>query len=86
MNKELRALLQTHTPGLLMDIDHLARLSDFSFEPELYLLWVQVDRQVRGLGLQYSYWRNCKLLGFLNSLEFERIARPLIYVVQCLQA
>ena len=85
LNPELRILLETHTNGLVPEIDQLAVLSDYSFEEELYPLWVQVDNEIRGLGLKYAYWREGKLIGYPNTLEFEIITRPLVYVVQNLQ-
>ena len=81
MNSKLRKLLEIHVNSLVPDINQLAVLSDHSFENELYPLWVQVDNEIRGPSLKHAYWRDGQLIGYPNTLEFEIITRPLVYVV-----
>ena len=86
MNSDLRQLLQTHTEdGLLAEIDPLADLSDHNFKEDLYPRWVQVDENIPGPGLQYAFWHEGNLADYPFDCEFERVTRPLRYVVYSLR-
>ena len=69
MNPQLRDLLQVHTNGLIGDIHSLAQMADRNFEQDLYPLWVRVDEQIPGPGLQYAYWRRAGLIATSRSLS-----------------
>ena len=81
MNPQLRDLLQAHTNGLIGDINTLSQMADHNFEHDLYPLWVQVDEQIPGPGLQYAYWQDGQLVDYPFSFGFEQVVRPLRYVV-----
>lgn len=81
MDPKLRSLLHTYASDLMDGIDTLTHLSDRHFEQGLYPLWVQVDQQIPGPGLQYAYWMQGELRDYPFSYEFERVLRPLRYVV-----
>ena len=82
MNSDLRNLLQTYTDaGLMAKIDQLVIRSSCNFEQDIYPLWIQVDQRIPGPGLQYAFWQEGQLVGYPFSAEFERIVRPLRYVV-----
>ena len=84
VNPKLYALLQSHTNGLAGDIAPLTQLADRNFERDLYPLWKQVDQRICGPGLQFASWRDGQLAGYPNTLEFECITRPLVYVMHSL--
>lgn len=86
MNPQLRDILQAHTNGLIGDINTLAQMADRNFEQDLYPLWVQVDERIPGPGLQYAYWKDGQLVDYPFDFEFERVLRPLRYVVYGLHA
>ena len=86
MDPTLRGLLQTHTNGLIGDINTLAQMADCNFEQDLYPLWVRVDEQIPGPGLQYAYWMQGELRDYPFDYEIEQVVRPLRYVVYGLHA
>ena len=81
MNSELRGLLQAHTDGLIGEIDTLVQRSNRNFEQDQIPLWVQVDQQIPGPGLQYAYWKQGHGPDYPFDYEFEQVLRPLRYVV-----
>lgn len=64
MNPTLRCLLEVHANGLVGDIDTLTQWDDRNFERDLYPLWVRVDKQIAGPGLQYAYWKDGQLVDY----------------------
>ncbi len=86
MDPTLRGLLQTHTNGLIGDINTLAQMADCNFEQDLYPLWVQVDEQIPGPGLQFAYWKDGQLADYPFDYGIEQVVRPLRYVVYGLHA
>lgn len=86
MNPTLRCLLEAHANGLVGDIDALTQWDDRNFERDLYPLWVRVDEQIAGPGLQYAYWKDGQLVDYPFSYGFEQVLRPLRYVVYGLHA
>ena len=86
MDPTLRGLLQTYTNGLIGDINTLAQMADCNFEQDLYPLWVQVDEQIPGSGLQYAYWMQGELRDYPFDYGIEQVVRPLRYVVYGLHA
>ena len=81
MNPQLRDLLQVHTNGLIGDIHTLAQMADRNFEQDLYPLWVRVDEQIQGPGLQHAYWIQGELRDYPFDYGIEQVVRPLRYVV-----
>ena len=81
MNPQLRDLLQVHTNGLIGDIHTLTQMADRNFEQDLYPLWVRVDEQIQGPGLQHAYWIQGELRGYPFDYGIEQVVRPLRYVV-----
>ena len=81
MNPTLRCLLEAHTNDLIGEIDTLVQRSNRNFEQDLVPLWVQVDQQIPGPGLQYAYWKHGHLPDYPFDYEFEQVLRPLRYVV-----
>ena len=81
MNPQLRDLLQAHTNGLIGDINTLSQMADRNFEQDLYPLWVRVDEQIPGPGLQYASWQDGQLADYPFDYGIEQVVRPLRYVV-----